>query len=40
MTLRVRPMTRSDLDLAIAWAAAEGWRPSWADGDELRARIK
>ncbi len=30
-------MTRSDLDLAIAWAAAEGWRPGLADGDSFYA---
>ncbi|ABB58145.1 GNAT family N-acetyltransferase [Synechococcus elongatus] len=31
----IRPMTRSDLDLAIAWAAAEGWNPGLDDADSF-----
>lgn len=33
----IRPMTRSDLDLAIAWAAAEGWNPGLDDADSFFA---
>lgn len=29
----IRQMTRSDLDLAISWAAAEGWNPGLHDRD-------
>lgn len=29
----IRPMTRSELDVAIAWAAAEGWNPGLQDAD-------
>lgn len=29
----IRPMTRSDLDLALDWAAAEGWNPGLKDAD-------
>lgn len=29
----IRPMTRSDLDLAADWAAAEGWNPGLSDAD-------
>lgn len=31
--LTIRVMTRPDLDLAIDWAAAEGWNPGLADAD-------
>jgi len=31
-TLSIRVMTREDLDLAIDWAAAEGWNPGLDDG--------
>jgi RimJ/RimL family protein N-acetyltransferase len=27
----IRPMSRADLDLAVEWAAAEGWNPGLAD---------
>ncbi|WP_338442668.1 GNAT family N-acetyltransferase [Synechococcus elongatus IITB4] len=33
----IRPMTRSDLDVAIAWAAAEGWNPGLDDADSFYA---
>lgn len=29
----VRTMTRDDLDVAVEWAAAEGWNPGLYDGD-------
>ncbi|HEY9887699.1 MAG TPA: GNAT family N-acetyltransferase [Candidatus Obscuribacterales bacterium] len=29
----IRPMTRRDLEVAIAWAAAEGWNPGLEDAD-------
>lgn len=31
--LQIRPMSRPDLDLAVAWAAAEGWNPGIHDAD-------
>lgn len=31
--LVVRPMSRADLDQAVAWAAAEGWNPGLHDAD-------
>jgi len=31
--LTIRPMTRSDLDIAIEWARREGWNPGLDDGD-------
>ena len=33
----VRPMTRSDLDMAVEWAAAEGWNPGLHDADTFWA---
>jgi hypothetical protein len=29
----VRPMTRTELDLAVEWAAEEGWNPGLSDAD-------
>jgi len=29
--LDIRPMSRAELDLAIEWAAEEGWNPGVAD---------
>ena len=29
----IQPMTRQQLDLAIEWAAVEGWNPGWHDAD-------
>ncbi|MEM6252038.1 MAG: GNAT family N-acetyltransferase [Cyanobacteria bacterium P01_D01_bin.156] len=29
----IRPITRSELDTAVAWAAAEGWNPGLHDAD-------
>ncbi|XFA71979.1 GNAT family N-acetyltransferase [Thermosynechococcaceae cyanobacterium Okahandja] len=37
MTFTLRPMHRADLDVAIAWAAAEGWQPGLGDGDSFYA---
>ena len=34
---RIRKMTRAELDLAIDWAAAEGWNPGLADADCFHA---
>lgn len=33
----IRTMTRADLDIAIAWAKAEGWNPGLHDGDAFFA---
>jgi ribosomal protein S18 acetylase RimI-like enzyme len=33
----IRPMTRSELDLAVDWAAAEGWNPGLRDADCFHA---
>lgn len=30
---QIRPMTRPELDIAIAWAATEGWNPGLQDAD-------
>ncbi|EKV00989.1 acetyltransferase [Leptolyngbya sp. PCC 7375] len=30
---QIRPMTRGELDLAVDWAAAEGWNPGLHDAD-------
>jgi hypothetical protein len=35
--LEVRTMTRGDLDLAVEWAAQEGWNPGLADADCFHA---
>lgn len=37
MTLQIRPMTRTDLAIAIGWAAAEGWNPGLADAGPFAA---
>lgn len=31
--LSIRVMTREDLELAVEWAAREGWNPGWQDAD-------
>jgi ribosomal protein S18 acetylase RimI-like enzyme len=33
----IRPMRRADLDLAVEWAAAEGWNPGLHDADVFHA---
>ena len=33
----VRPMSRAELDLAVDWAAAEGWNPGLADATAFHA---
>jgi hypothetical protein len=35
--LRIRPMTRPELDLGIEWAAQEGWNPGLHDADSFHA---
>lgn len=35
--LQIRPMSRADLDLALDWAAAEGWNPGLHDADAFHA---
>lgn len=35
--LAIRPMTRADLDIALDWAAAEGWNPGLHDRDPFFA---
>jgi GNAT superfamily N-acetyltransferase len=35
--LRIRPMTRAELDLGIEWAAQEGWNPGLHDADTFHA---
>ncbi|NRG18569.1 GNAT family N-acetyltransferase [Rhizobiales bacterium] len=37
MTVEYRRMTRADLNLAIDWAASEGWNPGQDDGDPFFA---
>jgi ribosomal protein S18 acetylase RimI-like enzyme len=37
MTLRIAPMTRSQLGIALAWAAEEGWNPGLDDADAFHA---
>jgi GNAT superfamily N-acetyltransferase len=32
-TYRIRTMTRKDVEMAVAWAAAEGWNPGLNDAD-------
>ena len=34
---RIRTMTRKDLDIAVAWAAEEGWNPGLDDADPFFA---
>ena len=34
---RIRVMTRQEMDIAIDWAAAEGWNPGLYDADCFRA---
>lgn len=34
---RIATMTRDDVDVAIAWAAAEGWNPGWHDAASFHA---
>lgn len=33
MRYTIRTMTRQDVNIAIKWAAAEGWNPGWHDGE-------
>lgn len=35
--LRIRTMTRDELELGIGWAAAEGWNPGLNDADSFHA---
>ena len=35
--LAIRPMRRADLDIAIDWAAAEGWNPGLDDAEAFLA---
>jgi hypothetical protein len=35
--LQIRPMTRDELDLAVEWAAQEGWNPGLADAECFHA---
>jgi hypothetical protein len=35
--LHIRPMTRADLDVAVEWAAQEGWNPGLADAECFHA---
>ena len=34
----IRPMIRPEIDLAVDWAAAEGWNPGLADAACFRAQ--
>lgn len=34
---RIRPMTRAEIDLALDWAADEGWNPGLHDADGFHA---
>ena len=31
--LRIRPLTREEFDIAVEWAANEGWNPGLHDAD-------
>ena len=33
----VKTMSRADLDLALEWAAQEGWNPGWHGADAFYA---
>jgi RimJ/RimL family protein N-acetyltransferase len=33
----IRPMTRGEIDLAVDWAAAEGWNPGLHDAESFHA---
>ena len=33
----ISPMSRADLDVAVGWAAAEGWNPGLEDADAFLA---
>lgn len=33
----IRTMTRGEIDLAVEWAAQEGWNPGWHDADSFFA---
>ncbi|MEO6744641.1 MAG: GNAT family N-acetyltransferase [Caldimonas sp.] len=35
--LHIRPMMPAELDVAVEWAAAEGWNPGWHDADTFHA---
>lgn len=35
--LTIRPMSRLELDMGVAWAAAEGWNPGLHDADTFHA---
>ena len=37
MAYEIRPMTRGEIDLAVEWAAAEGWNPGLHDADPFFA---
>ncbi|MBI1206546.1 MAG: GNAT family N-acetyltransferase [Azospirillum sp.] len=37
MTLSIRTMSRDELEMAIGWAAAEGWNPGLHDGTPFHA---
>lgn len=37
MDYKIRPATREELDIAIEWAAKEGWNPGLHDGDSFYA---
>ncbi|MFA6291747.1 MAG: GNAT family N-acetyltransferase, partial [Victivallales bacterium] len=36
-SLTIRTMTREDVDIAVGWAAAEGWNPGIHDADSFYA---
>jgi hypothetical protein len=38
MSYDIRPMSRSDLDMALAWAREEGWNPGLDDADPFYAQ--
>lgn len=35
--MRIRPLTRAELDVAVGWAGAEGWDPGAGDADAFWA---
>jgi len=36
-SIRIRTMSREDLDMGLQWAADEGWNPGWHDADSFHA---
>lgn len=37
--MEIRTMTRQEIDLAVEWAAREGWNPGPSDANAFHAEI-